>query len=318
MFSHTLSASEVPLEFQDIGILHGYRHPNTSFRGCLLSLFSWHNETLNVWTHIVSLGFFIYFTVERSQHVDFRKQENEALLCLLLSCMAFSFGSAVAHLFNCMSNNIRNICFMVDYLAISIYAYSACLVNKVYALPASWTGGLLEEWFLTGMSVICVLTVALTCHTRFMPRTILTKVLRLGAFLLPYSLGMSPCLFRVLFCLADNSCDAATYYKQHFVTNIFTILFYAGHIPELFFPGYFDIFFQSHSIFHVVVVLATFRHAQGILLDSVLRPTSSFSLLPVSPLLTQGVFTLTSCVIVIYFSIKFCRLKNANIKHKVR
>ncbi|KAM7049958.1 adiponectin receptor protein 1 isoform 1-T3 [Molossus nigricans] len=39
---------------------------------------------------------------------------------------------------------------------------------------------------------------------------------------------------------------------------------YAARIPERFFPGKFDIWFQSHQIFHVLVVAAAFVHFYGV------------------------------------------------------
>ncbi len=39
---------------------------------------------------------------------------------------------------------------------------------------------------------------------------------------------------------------------------------YAARIPERLFPGRFDIWFQSHQIFHVFVVVAAYVHYHGI------------------------------------------------------
>jgi adiponectin receptor len=39
---------------------------------------------------------------------------------------------------------------------------------------------------------------------------------------------------------------------------------YAARIPERIFPGKFDIWFQSHQIFHVFVVAAAYAHYHGI------------------------------------------------------
>ncbi len=41
-------------------------------------------------------------------------------------------------------------------------------------------------------------------------------------------------------------------------------LLYAARIPERIFPGKFDIWFQSHQIFHVFVVAAAYVHYHGI------------------------------------------------------
>lgn len=41
-------------------------------------------------------------------------------------------------------------------------------------------------------------------------------------------------------------------------------LFYALRVPERWFPGKCDIWFQSHQIFHVLVLVAAFVHYHGI------------------------------------------------------
>jgi adiponectin receptor len=43
------------------------------------------------------------------------------------------------------------------------------------------------------------------------------------------------------------------------------LLLSANRIPERFSPGKFDIFFASHQIFHVCVVLAALAHYAGLL-----------------------------------------------------
>lgn len=39
--------------FQEDSIISGYRHPCSSARDCILSLFQLTNETLNIWTHFL-------------------------------------------------------------------------------------------------------------------------------------------------------------------------------------------------------------------------------------------------------------------------
>lgn len=279
----TLSSLEVPEDFRDIAILSGYRRPGSSFTTCVRSLFKLHNETFNVWTHLISSSFYVYFLLDQSSGL--LQSDDYTILCLLVTCCLFPFGSAIAHLFNCMSPVARHVCFMIDYLSISLYAFGACCANKVYALPRSWQGGQFDNLFLICMFVSCVGCVFVSCQTRFMPVCRKTKILRLGAFALPYFLGMTPCMYRVLYCDIDNSCPGASYYSQHFFDTIFTVTFYGGHIPEIFFPGCFDIFFQSHSIFHVVVVVGTFHHAQGVIVDRSTRNAVDHAPMGLSPLL---------------------------------
>lgn len=308
-------ANEVPEDFRELAILSGYRRPGLSFSSSLKSLFSLHNETFNVWTHLISFLLYVYYLFIQSS--DLWESENHPLLCLLLTCCVFPLCSALAHLFSSMSPLIRHVCFMIDYLGISIYAFGACVTNKVYVLPRSWRGGQFEKNFLSAMFVNCFACVFISCHTRLMARNKLnTKVLRLSAFALPYIFGMLPCMYRTLYCHIDNSCEGASYYSQHFFDTIFTVTFYGGHVPDILFPGYFDIFFQSHSIFHVIVALGTFHHAQGTIVDMTTRPAADFSPISCSPLLPlAALFILNSCTVV-YFGYKVSQMTDAVSKAK--
>lgn len=50
-----------PEEIFNEHLQSGYRMNYTSWRHILNSLFEWHNETLNIWTHLV--GFCIFFVL---------------------------------------------------------------------------------------------------------------------------------------------------------------------------------------------------------------------------------------------------------------
>lgn len=45
----------------NIFIKTGYRINYSTWRQILMSLFEWHNETINIWTHLV--GFIVFFII---------------------------------------------------------------------------------------------------------------------------------------------------------------------------------------------------------------------------------------------------------------
>ena len=297
-----LSVNQVPEEYKELAICSGYRRPGLTFTESLWSIFGLHNETFNVWTHLISTICYVYYIYYVFQSYNILQTEYQALLCLQGACCLLASCSTVAHLFSSMSSVIRHTCFMIDYLGITVYAFAACITNKIYALPRSWQGGAYEKHFLTFMFVNCFLCVFIACHSRFLPKNQKsTKMLRLGAFVLPYIFGMLPCMYRVWDCASDNSCAGAAYYGQHFFITIFTVTFYGGHVPEIFFPGYFDIFFQSHSIFHVTVVTGTFYHMYGNVVDMTSRPFVDLSPIPCSPLIPILLLLVLNTCTVIYF-----------------
>ena len=108
-----------PLEYRkNIGytyIFRGYRI-NYSFNETIKSLFSWHNETINIWLHMI--GFFIYtgFLIDSIKNDKYL----ETLVCI--GSIIIFFCSSLFHLFNAYfctlySGNL-NLC--VDFLGIII------------------------------------------------------------------------------------------------------------------------------------------------------------------------------------------------------
>ena len=57
--SKLISVKELPIWMrQDLYIRHGYRAPQKSVQGCYNSLWFLHNETVNIWSHLL-MGIFM-------------------------------------------------------------------------------------------------------------------------------------------------------------------------------------------------------------------------------------------------------------------
>lgn len=64
---------------------------------------------------------------------------------------------------------------------------------------------------------------------------------------------------------------------------------YANRVPEKWFPGKFDLFFHSHQIFHVFVVVAAYAHYLGVLELLVWRDASGGCAVDASHASARGV-----------------------------
>ena len=77
---------------------------------------------------------------------------------------------------------------------------------------------------------------------------------------------MSPCIYRVFY-LQGNDSSSTQHYFYHFISASIMLTFYASHFPEILFPGYFDVYFHSHQIFHVFTCLSTYFKFAGLQQD---------------------------------------------------
>ena len=55
-----LTVQQVPEQHKEISIISGYRQ-RLEYEDCLRSIFRLHNETVNIWTHL--LGFLVFFVL---------------------------------------------------------------------------------------------------------------------------------------------------------------------------------------------------------------------------------------------------------------
>lgn len=303
----TYKVHQVPEHFHEHFIISGYRHPKSSVKQCVLSLFDATNETLNFWTHFLPSVYFLWVMQGVSETLDFRHDEYTwPLLCYMFGCVIFPLASATAHTFNTMSDYARHICFFLDYGALSLFSCGVAIAYRAYTFPVE----LVDTWFgdyyviiAVVNSLICTLT---SCQTRFMKLSFLRQVLRLSAFALPYIYDTIPVVYRLIFCTPEE-CQLASQFEhaRQFLFIILAAFLYATHLPERLNPGCFDIVGHSHQLFHVATILGTLDQMQATLHDmkarrGVLPPAPRLPLLGNSVGILTAVMILNSIIILLY------------------
>ena len=131
-----MSAENVADMFREPYIYTGYRLPNLKYSTCLRSLFAWHNETVNIWSHILGT---VYFLSRFTQLCMLKSDDVNALdklVCgaMLLSCAVVMILSTLYHLFN-SHTKARSFWLQLDIngIALTIVAnYSALIYYGFY------------------------------------------------------------------------------------------------------------------------------------------------------------------------------------------
>ncbi|KAL2929775.1 Heptahelical transmembrane protein 1 [Bienertia sinuspersici] len=65
-----LSFNELPDYMKDNEFIHKYYRAEWPLKQAFFSLFRWHNETLNVWTHLLGFALFVVLTIVNAAHVS--------------------------------------------------------------------------------------------------------------------------------------------------------------------------------------------------------------------------------------------------------
>ncbi|KAJ3411116.1 hypothetical protein HDV05_002725 [Chytridiales sp. JEL 0842] len=220
---------DMPPWFQDnIYILRGYRKLQHSYVGAFRSLFYLHNETWNVYTHLIGtvlFSFILYVTYNHLIPMISTATDRDYVVFLV-----FIAGSFVPYVY---------------------YGF--------YCDPK------LQRFYITLLTVLGSLTIFITSSARF--STPKYRYLRTSLFVTLGLCGVIPSAHTSIIYGWDYFTKGMSsfYIILGGVFYLVGALFYAARMPERWFPGVFDLSLQSHSIFHILVVVAALTHFKGVM-----------------------------------------------------
>jgi len=260
---------------QDNDFLHnGHRPPLPSFAACFKSIFRVHAETGNIWSHMIGcvafFGIAAYFLTR--PHSEIQWEDKLAFLPFFLgavSCMGLSFAF---HTVYCHSERVGKIFSKLDYVGIALLIMGSFIPWLYYGFYCHLEP---KIGYMTAITVLGICCIVVSLWDKFSsPRF---RPLRAGLFM---SLGLSAVIPCCHFTIMEGFWSAV--YEASLgwmvlmaVMYISGALVYALRVPERFFPGKCDIMFQSHQIFHLLVVAAAFVHYHGVTEMAVQRLSSA-------------------------------------------
>ena len=251
-----LSWKEVDAVYREPFVVNGYRRPHTSFYQCLQYAFILHNDVGNFWTHFIPLlAWLLWFYYHLSaSSISLLQPYHYPLVCFWAGACSYALCSSIAHLFSNKSFEVRTICFMLDYLGIAMYGLGSNITALFYLSPCSSPCFAYKPLILFFEVSVSIMATLLSALTRFFWGDY-RFVIRVSAYAVPYMCGVAPFIHRVIVCwLYGTDCVPETMFL-HILGVVLTILltfFFVTKIPERLAPGRFDMFFQSHQIFHVL------------------------------------------------------------------
>lgn len=259
---------EVPSWLQDNpAIVGSYRRLQYSYKGCCKSLLYIHNETGNIYSHLLGAILFAaiaYLTYVRILPLVETNALGDSLVIFVFFVGAFVClaCSSMFHLFICHSQSVAYAWSKIDYIGIVFLIVASFFPMTYYTFHCRPT---LAWLYLSSICTLGVLGIIVSVFEKFG-----RPEFRVYRTLIFVSMGLSgffPMTHALILYGYDYLTEALSLHFLLLMGLLYVIgaVIYASRVPERWFPGKFDVWFHSHQIFHILVVAAALTHYVGVM-----------------------------------------------------
>jgi adiponectin receptor len=258
---------DLPVWYQDNpSIRSGYRPVSYSLQHCFYSWTSLHNETINIYTHLIPALFSIFAQITLqamlTRHFPQASLQDRLIFSLnLLAGTAALLLSSVYHTLMNHSLHVSSLWLRIDYLGILTLIlgsfFSGIYVGFYREPMLCWT-------YWTMIITLSLITAILVIHPNL--QGLSYRSLRTAAFVATGMSGFAPVGHGLLMYGWEEMWvrSGMPFWLLEGLIYGIGAFFFSTRFPESRWPGKFDIFFSSHQIFHVLVVLGSIVHFAGV------------------------------------------------------
>ena len=249
-------------------IQSGYRPASNSYAKSAKSLGYVHNETVNIYTHLLGaiaavFGSITLYNIVQSRYATASTEDVTVFSAFFAGLVACLSLSATFHLFSNHSQAVQKFGNQLDYLGIVMLIWGSFIPSIYYGFRSD--PALIRRYW-TMISTIGLMTGTATLMPLF--RTPKWRPVRAAMFV---GMGLSAVVpvFHGLELHGYEYMRGAIGFDWLVTQGALYILgagLYAARVPERWAPGRFDILGSSHQIFHVLVLLAACAHLRGLLI----------------------------------------------------
>lgn len=267
-FSKLYDFHEIPVWQKDNEyILKGYVKETNSYKHIFLSLFFLHNETVNIYTHLLP-GILCFALIVSTLEISLFKKFSTTTLTDYLMINYFFLGAFTCFMmsasFHCLKAHSEKVAIFgnkLDYLGIVALIVSSMISLLFYGFYDSFKTFLFFGSITTLLGIICTV---ISLNDKFRAREWRAK--RATMFVI-FGLSAVLPLFYGLATYGYQKTCAKIGFNWVLLEGVFYITgasLYGLRYPEKRFPGKYDFFFNSHQIFHVLVIAGASSHYIGL------------------------------------------------------
>eukprot|EP00357_Protocruzia_adherens_P034323 CAMPEP_0115000896 /NCGR_PEP_ID=MMETSP0216-20121206/17039_1 /TAXON_ID=223996 /ORGANISM="Protocruzia adherens, Strain Boccale" /LENGTH=316 /DNA_ID=CAMNT_0002366099 /DNA_START=70 /DNA_END=1020 /DNA_ORIENTATION=+ len=234
-------------------ITEGYRanlSPWTAWR----SIFRMHNETTNVWTHMIPGFYYFYALIKDLFFSDADWDDRLHIAAFLVAVIICMWASSTFHTVSCCSHRTFQKAHTMDVCGIMLVISTSTIVSVIYGFSCFPS----YAWIYSAiMAVIAVILIALPFSGRFMRKEfrLIRSLLYAGSVC--YGASLVPVMFY------HNTYEANTQviYMKVLMLGSYGMgfVFFLTRWPEKFSKArWAQVWFHSHTIWHLWVFLGTY------------------------------------------------------------
>lgn len=238
-------------------LLSGHRPQMNSCLECFKSVFRLHTETGNIWTHMIGCVAFIVAAIVFLSKPSIGWQEKAVFSTFFMGAILCLGFSSLFHIMHCHSEKVGRFFSKLDYCGIALLIVGSFVPWLYYSFYCRLSPKIAYLTLVITLGIACIV---ISMWDKFGEPQF--RPFRAGVFVALGLTGIIPCAHYVI---TDGFYHAVNYAALGWVALIGLLYIigaaiYTFRFPERFWPGSFDIWFQSHQIFHVFVVAAAFLH----------------------------------------------------------
>jgi predicted membrane channel-forming protein YqfA (hemolysin III family) len=266
-YPHT--ADDVPPLFIEPFILRGYRPIHKAWSFYWQSLFHKHNETINVWSHLIGILYMGYLFYYYNHRLDFLGNSHSWPFAVSLCTAVIMFmSSALAHLLHSKSEKAHRTCFAIDYVGVSLHGFGSGFLHIYYSAP-QWYYNRIEYEYVFVLLLLAICACFLNCFAQYYFQRPYPPIKRVCQFLpcgILWVYSVIPLIVRV-FPLRYPLDPSAMCHIGQMLFFILGASLFAFDAPQRFCPGTLDFIGQGHQLFHLCIYFVTICQMHGVYWD---------------------------------------------------
>jgi len=255
-----LCSSDVPADVKVPFVLTGYRPQPSSVWELLKSIFTVHNETGNMWTHLVPSAYFglalLQVCMEIARTGDPAVQVELLWVLALVAATAYAMLASFSyHLCTCSAFRTRTCAHRMDLsgiVGLIVMSYFSAVAVGYKCWPQ------LRQFYLIFSAVVSLAVAAPMSR----PSLVLGDLKR--HMITCCAAGLLPAIHWLCISPSADIWVAGPYILSMFSCYAVGAALFVTRWPECRWPGKFDLLGHSHQLWHVCVVLAAASWIRGL------------------------------------------------------